>query len=197
MGREHTQLQSNRREVKEIIVSYAQKLIQFNATEKYRGEMNFIKLLVGAEQGETVLDFGCGIGTLVEYLKQETRANVVGHDQTEYLTEQPEWFRKRVYFEVDKVIFNHSIAHVSGIDSVLQNLHDLLRHNGKVYVVTPNKDWIEEVGNTNSDSTVIEHYSTDTLKDLFERNGYRVALCGQFGKEKNGLHERLFMIAEK
>lgn len=169
-------------------MDYKEKLIQFNSTDKYQAELRFLS---GLLNGTSVLDYGCGIGTAVEYLKG--RFKVHGYDKNNYLDHSPEWMVKEVKGLYDNIIFVHSLAHIENVWLIIWRLRDHLTDEGTITVITPNLPWIDKIGNTKSDTTVVQHYNAKQLKRLFERLGYKIIIQGQFGKEYYGYNERLFI----
>lgn len=160
--------------------SYHQKLIRFNATDKYRTEMEFVKKLIDAKPGQSILDYGSGLGHMVCYLQEETSANIFGFDVQEWWKreDRPNWFKSRIWFELDTVYFMHSFAHIKDIENVLINLRDnVLKPESQIIVFTPNRLWLEAMNNDNykPDPTVIQHYSPEDLRELFEGLGFKVS----------------------
>lgn len=178
-------------------MSYKKKLEGFNSTEKYKSEMAFMAQLMNLEVGEKVLDFGCGIGTMRDYLSIKTRADVRGYDKTCYLDTEPEWFNQSYYFQFDVVYFMHSIAHIERLKYELDNLKEFLNIGSELYVLTPNLDWLREQNNGNyrPDTTVIAHFNANSLKAAFEESGYKVEFVGQTGSYCKGKQERIFLKA--
>lgn len=173
-------------------MDYKRKLEQFNGTDKYRKEMAFMRSLINPVAGEMVFDLGAGIGTLINYLSENTDAIVLGHDKETYGERQP-WYREHVPTEADYLVMMHSIAHIENVEAVLK------KFRGSVYVITPNKDYLRQLDNETyiPDPTVLQHYNLDKLKALFIACGYTVSISGQFGEQLNGYNERIFLKAEK
>lgn len=165
--------------------SYHQKLIRFNATDKYRVEMEFVKEMIDAKPGQTILDYGSGLGHMLCYLQEEAGANVFGFDVQEWWKEdeRPNWFKDNLWFKIDTIYFMHSFAHIPDIENVLINFRDnILNHGGKIIVFTPNKLWLDAINNPNytPDPTVVKHYSPDELREVFESVGFKIeSLIGQ------------------
>lgn len=181
-------------------MDYKQRLKEFNSTEKYKQEMYFIYSLMQPKKNERIIDYGCGIGTVCTFLLRNTESNVYGHDTRDYfLFDKPHWFIDHIYFPVDKVLFMHSIAHVSGVESVVDNFYEqYLNNRGRIYIITPNKEWLDiknQGKEYKSDDSVINHFTIAELKELFYK--FKIVNCGQFGEELHGKQERLFLIAEK
>ena len=173
-------------------MDYRERLIQFNSTEKYLSELKFLSALIGNEP--TVLDYGCGIGTAIKYLGQHTESIVRGYDVKCHAEEKSNWFLEHPPQEkYSHIYFMHSLAHIGHPVDVITRLRDNLTDGGKITVITPNLDWLEAVGNTNSDPTVVGHFTARTLRILFEVAGYTTLQQGQFGKLNEELHERLFI----
>lgn len=180
--------------------AYRDKLIAFNSTAKYQEELIFLHGLLEPKIGEKILDFGCGIGTAVNYISG-SGAEVLGHDQVQYMNPMPNWFRGSIYFDFDKVYFMHSFAHIQKPDYVMGGLNRFLKESGRVVVITPNRSFIENTLNEKyvKDPTVVEHYSLKDLTDLFVRHNFKVISSGSFGEvSSQGNHnERIFLVAEK
>lgn len=180
-------------------LNYKQKLEQFNSTVKYKNEMDFLTKLMDIQKNETVLDYGCGIGTMVEELTfKYPDSHIFGYDKYQYIEDQ-DWFKNSFHFPMDKVYFMHSIDHIENIMSALFYLKENLKATSKVYVLTPNRFWLENMRNEEyePDETVIRHHSPRELIQLFEDSGFIIDYLGQMGKEKNGFNERIFLKASK
>lgn len=185
--------------------AYKTKLANFNSTEKYRSEVDFLFRLMNPKPGEKILDYGCGRGHLVWDLV-DTGYDAYGHDFINYREKDDMFrFRQEYYFKFDKVFMMHSIAHIPDIEQKLVALKDGMSPGGKVYVITPNKDWIDEQDDENykPDPTVVKHFHQVSLDGVFNRCGFKILSFGQFGniKQYHGnesvcINERLFLEAE-
>jgi len=175
-------------------MDYKIKLQKFNSTEKYKIEYKFLKSLIGAKP-KTILDYGCGIGSNVEKLNAFTEHVVFGYDETK-------WNEDFTYIDniaqYDIIYFMHSIAHVQYIETLLSRLKKNLNKGGKIIAITPNADWLKLNENPNyiPDKTVFKHYNLNTLSELFLNSGYSVENIGQFGQIKEGINERIFIVAK-
>lgn len=184
---------------------YKERLRAFNATPKYKSELDFLCRLMSPRKGEKVLDYGCGQGTAVRYINDIYGDNICfGYDVNNYRDQDDEYlFRSEYFFKFNKVFLMHSIAHVPDIEAKLITLKELLLPGAKVYVITPNLDWLNESRGYEykPDTTVIDHFCLSKLKNLFNDNGYKVLNCGQIGEITNTMHygfrlnERLFLEA--
>lgn len=178
---------------------YKAKLRQFNSTEKYRNELDFIVKLMAPLNGEKILDYGCGLGTAVRHIRNYSNADCFGYDVMNYRDEDDlSLFRNNYFFKFSKVFFLHSIAHVPEIEWKLQELKELLLPEAKVYVITPNKLWIEKLNKADyiPDPTVINHFYPIELEELFKNAGFKIITQGQFGQCTGGVNERLFLEAQ-
>ena len=154
---------------------YAEKLKQFNKTDKYRAERDFLFSLMSPQEGEAILDYGCGTGTLVNVLRTVYDAKAYGYDVNDFEREgDNNWYIKETALLFDKVFFMHSLAHVDDIYRKLETLRrDGLKEKGRVYVITPNKLWLDKQNKDGyiPDPTVIRHFSPDKLGDIFRDCG--------------------------
>jgi 2-polyprenyl-3-methyl-5-hydroxy-6-metoxy-1,4-benzoquinol methylase len=170
-------------------MDYAAKLYQFNSTEKYLSELKFLKLHL--ENCVTILDYGCGNGMAADWLSNHGNFNVHGFDVIHY----NEMFHYTTHpINYDVTYFMHSLAHIKDVKEVLSKLN-----TKKVVVITPNKGWLKlnEADTYKKDDTVIEHFSQQTLIELFLETGYKIEQSGQFGQCSGNQNERLFLIATK
>ena len=184
--------------MKTDLTEYKERLDRFNSTPKYLSELDLLLRLVNPLRGETILDYGCGTGTAVQFIRERSAAKVLGFDRYEYTEPTPEWFRAHVYFHVNKAYFMHSLAHIEFPVDILRRLREYLQPKATISVITPNLLWII---NTNPkdykpDPTVIQHFTASSLKELFEKAGYKIKHIGETGEILLGHHERLFLLAE-
>jgi len=172
---------------------YQAKLKQFNSTEKYMNEVYYMTAKMDLYKGEKALDYGCGIGTMVDYLLTNTEALIRGYDRFIYFDSEPFWFNSSFHFQFDVVYFMHSIAHIEQLDKKLITLKELLKPGGEVYVLTPNKEWLDKQDKTNykPDPTVVQHYDADSLTKVFVECDYAVIEASTINDG-----ERLFLKAE-
>lgn len=181
------------------LIEYKERLRRFNSTEKYLSELQMLKSVLNLKGSEKIMDYGCGLGTAMKYLKDETGCDVYGFDITNELFEGDEfYFRTEIYFKVDIVYFMHSLAHIPNAERILTRAKDyLLNEHGRVVIITPNKKWLDQQDKTNyiPDTTVINHYTETDLKELLRVCGFRILVSIPFGKECGGEHERLCVCA--
>lgn len=182
-------------------MDYKEKLKKFNSTEKYQQELDMMYYLLNPKLGEKILDYGCGTGYAMRYF--ESRLNPVYYhgydvDETLFDLEDKTKLKTKIWFELDKYYFLHSLAHIPNIQEVLKE--QVYTHSkGEVSVITPNRLWIEKQDSKNyvPDPTVFKHYSQKELIALFEFCGYDIIMCGQFGNLFDGQNERIFLKAIK
>lgn len=179
---------------------YKERLRAFNATPKYKAELDFLLKLVAPIKGNKVLDYGCGLGTAVHYFNANMLiSHCFGYDVRNYRDQDDEFlFRQSFSFKFDKVFFLHSIAHIPDIYDKLEELKTLLNPGAKIYVITPNKIWLDAVTTPGyvPDPTVIKHFDLNDLRTLFSSAKYNVINSGQFGTLNNWVNERIFLEAQ-
>lgn len=182
-------------------MNYTERLIRFNSSKKYLAEMEFILKLIEPKAGQRILDYGCGLGTFINFIKDNSKADVTGYD-VEYLGlgEIPGWFVKEPSGLYDSIYFMHSLAHIKDAEDMFTRLKKYLKVDGKIIINTPNKNWDAEMkplsNNYNPDTTVIRHYTPEELERFFTILGFKIYSIGQFGKLLNGHHERIFLVAQ-
>lgn len=158
---------------------YKERLRAFNSTPKYKAEMDFLIRLMQPGRGEKILDYGCGLGTIVNHINSNTDAKCYGYDVRNYWEQDDNsfYYRENYFFKFHKVFFFHSIAHIPNINEKLIALKELLLPDAKVYVITPNSQWLEHNPPPHSyeyDKTVLKHFNQSELITLFRKAGYNV-----------------------
>lgn len=177
-------------------MTYKEKLIQFNSTEKYMLELQLVTGLLGVQSYSTILDYGCGLGTAVHYFRKYTCGIARGYDIHAYDDEQHFWrLDEPPKDKYHHITFIHSLAHIHNAQEVIERLRNNLVDGGKITVLTPNLNWINTVGDTKSDPTVVKHYNSQDLRNLFKN--YKVIHEGQHGEVRNGHNERIFIQVGK
>lgn len=183
-----------------LFMNYTERLIRFNSSDKYRSEMEFLLRLINPKPGDQILDYGCGIGTCLNYIREKSGARLSGFDITYHGTgDLPDWFTQQLSSLYDVVYFMHSLAHIENVEDVLGNIKKKLNASSRIIVITPNSNWDSEMkpvsSNYKPDTTVVKHFTPEELERIFINSGYKVDLLGQFGKPLNGHNERIFMVA--
>jgi hypothetical protein len=149
-------------------------------------------MLIPHDQYKCVLDYGCGLGLTARQMGAD---GVDINNYNEVLPATKYWLGHLPNGGYDDIYFMHSIAHIPNLRDILVELKH--RYNARVTVITPNKYWLMLQSNNDyvPDPTVHQHYTSTELRELFELSGYEVTIQGQFGEEKTGVNERLFLQA--
>lgn len=180
---------------------YKEKLSEFNSTDKYKRERALLYTFMNPGENEKILDIGCGTGEFVWKLRENFSANAFGYDVNNYRTRDDQYFfRNEFHFQFRKIFFMHSFAHIPDVEYfMLHTVDRLLEDNGTIFILTPNKDWLDLSSNPEyiADPTVVNHYGMQDLFELFTNLGYKIELQMQFGESKLGVNERILFIASK
>lgn len=180
-------------------VKYKQRLREFNSTEKYLNELEYLCELTELKPPQKGLDYGCGLGSAMKHINTKTGCEIFGYDvHSEYYEGDKYYFRREMYFPVDVVYFMHSFAHIPNPAKVLQSISEnFLKKKGKLIIITPNASWIELNRKPNyiSDETVVKHYTMAKLIETVLVAGFINIRCGGFGAETGTENERLFITA--
>ena len=92
----------------------------------------------GLRQSHTVLDYGCGNGLLLRYLKERGYPNVSGYDPYVEAYEAP-----RTGEQFDCVIANDVIEHVEDPRAMLRDCAQLVRPGGILYIGTADSEPVD------------------------------------------------------
>lgn len=169
-------------------MDYKQKLINWNNTDKYKKEIDFLNKLLN--KAHVSLDYGCGTG----YAMAQTLS--YGYDVNDYKTESTpmlEYYLNTLPTDIKfaDIYMMHSFAHFTNPTTELEKIKSVLSDKGTVTVITPNAEWLDK--DYNNDKTVVKHYTQSELCQLFMECGFTVQLVGQFGEYKNSMNERIFL----
>lgn len=93
----------------------------------------------GLMQTSRVLDYGCGRGLLLQYLRECGYTNIVGYDRYSDAFQDRAALRPAAY---DVIVLQDVIEHVEDPRALLQELHTYLAPGGIVLVGTPRADHI-------------------------------------------------------
>jgi SAM-dependent methyltransferase len=128
--------------------------------------------------GDSVLEFGCGGGYLLNGIKcnqkigieinpsARNNAREMGLNVFEHIADVPDDF-------ADVVISNHVLEHVNNPISTLQDLYPKIKINGKLVFIVPH----EKASQNWHPSDINQHLYTwnpMTLGNLFQRAGYEI-----------------------
>lgn len=121
-------------------------------------------------QDDTVLDFGCGNGSISKYISKKVKS-VDGLEVNPYANELAKSQGLTVYsslgeIPMDKrfsvVISNHVFEHVVNVIETLQELKKFLLPGGRIILILPLDDWREKNNRTWSSSEPNHHLHTWT-----------------------------------
>jgi len=182
---------------------YSKKLFEWNNSEQYKSEIDFLNSLLQIQPSNKILDYGCGIGTAIKMLSEKhPQAQVYGFDVNRFDGRVVDDFyiRSEFYFQFDRIYFMHSLAHIPDVVGMLGRLFDFQKPQAKVVVITPNYDWLwlkNGMKEVKTDKTVIRHFTLKSLKDTFLEAGYEIEMAGMYGHLMGQEAERLYLVAKK
>lgn len=185
-------------------MKYIDKLREFNRTEKYQSEIDFMVRLMKIKRNQKVLDYGCGTGWMCAQMIHQTGCDIIGYDINigDYMDDI--MFPKKFCNTLPDMVFDHiymmhSLAHIQEIGKALVDLKNYMHEKTIVYILTPNALWLEQMikNEYKPDTTVIQHYTPNGLRSVFESYDYKIVHQGEMGTDINGYHERLFIACTK
>lgn len=174
---------------------YREKLEQFNSTEKYKRELDFLFKLIDPKDNEKIIDIGCGIGTALNYFKNKSNALWFGYDVVKYY----QFALSKIPYRINKAYFMHSLSHIKEPDKLIYLIASRMMPKGEIIIITPNPNWILENKKQyyKPDETVIEHHDLGDIKE-FLKNDFDIIVSGQFDSiqdDESNYNERIFIKA--
>jgi SAM-dependent methyltransferase len=104
----------------------------------YRNQLRRLRE-AGLQPEHAVLDYGCGGGALVHFLREHGYANVSGYDQFSDAFHD----RKVLEQRYDVIVTQDVLEHVAEPWTFLNTLSELLRPGGRVLIGTPNAEALD------------------------------------------------------
>ena len=174
-------------------MTYKERLDAFNASEKYKNEVAFLARWL--EPDDSVLDYGCGTGFTIDLLQKWIHLDIEGFDKYRH---DPGFCYLTYLSRYDVIYLMHSLAHLESPLETLKMLQTHLHKYGQIIIITPNKDWIDKLPESDDykpDETVVQHFCQYKLEQLIKDAGMKIEHQGQFGARLGEVNERLFLIA--
>jgi 2-polyprenyl-3-methyl-5-hydroxy-6-metoxy-1,4-benzoquinol methylase len=174
-------------------MTYKERLDAFNASEKYKSEVAFLSHWF--DTGDYVLDYGCGTGFTLELIQEYMPLEIDGYDKHQH---NPDFQYNDISGPYSCIYLMHSLAHLESPLETLKMLQTHLHKYGQIIIITPNKDWIDKLPESDDykpDETVVQHFCQYKLEQLIKDAGMKIEHQGQFGARLGEVNERLFLIA--
>lgn len=125
------------------------------AIDRIDNRLSKIINIVKGAAPESVLDIGCGKGTLLEALSKEVNSKLYGVDVYETKSKPKDWSYKSADItkalpyqdnKFDLVVLGEVIEHLPDPDFVLSEINRILKSGGLLIVSTPNMvSWINRI----------------------------------------------------
>ena len=146
--------------------------LDFHARIGYGNRLRMLSRL-GLNRTHRVLDYGCGAGLFVQYLREKGFSNAAGYDRFVPAYSDASVLRAGSY---DAVVLYDVIEHVDDPRALLSSLVDLVVPGGLIAVGTPNADHIslreESLLTPELSQPYHRHiFSERTLLKMAEENG--------------------------
>lgn len=111
--------------------------LDFHARIGYGNRLRFLKRL-GLKKSDRILDYGCGTGLFVEFLKEQGYGYVDGYDA--YV---PAYANEEVLAETYDVLVSYDvIEHVDDPRAMMRTVVSLVKQGGLVALGTPNANFV-------------------------------------------------------
>lgn len=109
---------------------------------------NLLKRLIqgGLQKTDSVMDYGCGNGIFLEFLKEKGYKNIVGYDP--FVPEFSQLTKKSGGY--DCIIANDVIEHVEDPRETIQHCVDLVKTGGLLYVGTADSEGVKDMNELES-----------------------------------------------
>lgn len=177
---------------------YYASLVEKQRKDRERVASYRLRKIMKYKKGEKLLDIGCGFGELLK-LAKEKGWDVYGLDISKYLKnyidkeiansiyygELLENKYKSDYFDV--IVLGHVLEHMRNPLIVLREINRILKPNGLLFIAVPNVEnyiygifyWLLRgkfvpLFIVNGVPTHLYHFSNATLKNMLEKNGFKV-----------------------
>jgi 2-polyprenyl-3-methyl-5-hydroxy-6-metoxy-1,4-benzoquinol methylase len=170
------------------------KTIEEETLDMLEGSRNYNRWIYNSIKsclGKNILEAGCGIGKMTEFLLENER-EVLGIDiNKSHIARIKEKFAKNKKFramlfdisgenilikgEFDTVVCLNVLHHIPNEENALRNMNKLLNKNGKLILLEPALPWI--YGTLDINENCLRRYTKKGVKKLLAKNGFRVEKC--------------------
>jgi len=145
-------------------------------------ELNLFKFAPHVRPGDSVVDFGCGIGALLERLDAGTKTGV---EVNETARREAEARGLRVVASsaelepgsADVVVSNHALEHALSPLAELRRLRSVLKPGGKLVLWLPIDDWRAQRRPRADPNHHLYTWTPLLLSNLLVETGFEVAQC--------------------
>jgi len=170
---------------------YANRMNDFALSERATKEIEFLIKKILPTENSKVLDFGCNTGVTMNHIWERCRSKMYGVDINEYGINEGKNKYPSFNFKIinshllpyknnffDWVMVNHVIAHVPNPSLTLKEIYRVLKANGKVSIVTPNRWYAifmtpnNIINNYKPDPTILRYYTFKSLNKLLKECGF-------------------------
>lgn len=164
------------------------KLYHFVRKNTIAGKRKLIEKNTGMKTG-TILDAGSGIGSFVNEMKQhgweatglepDADARKVAKEQYGLELADTEQFYQLPAGHFDAITLWHVLEHVHYLSNYIQQLKNLLKDNGKLFIAVPNytsadANMYKEYWAAYDVPRHLYHFSPRSMQVLMERNGLKI-----------------------
>jgi ubiquinone/menaquinone biosynthesis C-methylase UbiE len=181
---------------------YVSFIKSFNQRTQYQRELRKMVDSLKIEAESHLLDFGCNDGYAAALVRDWTGCEIKGVDQNPIAIEKGRRRYPDIDFELidgdhlpfdnstfDCCMINHVIGHVQSPVRVLSEINRVLKPEGRVGIVTPNKYYkigvlpYNVVNDYEPDPTVLRYFSMGELSDCLQRANFKIDEIRTIGEQ--------------
>lgn len=169
---------------------------------------NYQRFFADLPKDIPILDFGCGLGQFLFFLKNSGFTNIIGIDMAEsqielakqiqptlnfeYVPDSIKWLQENIN-RFGVIVMNDVLEHVplDGLIPTMQAIHIALYSNGRVIIKTVNANYPLGSAGRYMDLTHTTAFTEKSLKQLLQHCRFKNVTCYQ---EEIGIYNPLFFF---